>query len=149
MIGAHVMRLNFVTLGVTDLDAARAFYVDGLGFEPLLDVAGEVLFFQVGPGLTLGLYTGLEGDVGDGVALADPSRAPLSLSHNVDTDDEVRELTAKAETAGATILKPPQRAGFGGFHSYFADPAGFRWEICHNPGWSVAADGTVTIGPAS
>jgi catechol 2,3-dioxygenase-like lactoylglutathione lyase family enzyme len=149
MIGGHVMRLNFVTLGVTDLDAARAFYVDGLGWKPLLDVPGEVIFFQVGPGLTLGLYTGLEGDVGDGVALADPSRAPLSLSHNVDTDDAVRDLFAAAVEAGARPLKTPQRADFGGFHAYFADPAGFRWEICHNPGWSVAEDGTVSIGSSS
>jgi catechol 2,3-dioxygenase-like lactoylglutathione lyase family enzyme len=143
------MQLNFVTLGVTDLDAARAFYVDGLGLTPLMDVPGEVIFFQLNHGLTLGIYTGLEDDVGDGVALADPSRAPLSLSHNVGSDDEVRALTAAAEAAGAKILKPPQRSGFGGFHSYFADPAGFRWEICHNPGWSVAEDGTVSIGSAS
>ncbi|MEA2126505.1 MAG: uncharacterized protein QOI80_3287 [Solirubrobacteraceae bacterium] len=143
------MRVNFITLGVRDLDATRAFYVGGLGWSPLLDVPGEVIFFQVGPGLTLGFYTGLEGDVGDGVALADPATAPLSLSHNVETDDAVHALMAAAEAAGATVLKPAQRADFGGFHGYFADPAGFRWEICHNPGWSVAADGTVHIGPAS
>ena len=140
-------RLSLVTLGVRDLDAARAFYADGLGWTPLLDVAGEVLFFQVGPGLVLGLYTGLEGDVGDGVALAAPGTAPLTLSHNVGTDDEVRRLTDRAEAAGATVLKAPQRADFGGFHSYVADPAGFRWEICHNPGLVVGEDGTVTLGP--
>ncbi len=134
---------------MSDLDAARAFYAGGLGWEPLVDVPDEVIFFQVGPGLVLGFYTGLEGDVGDGVALADPSTAPLSLSHNVESDAAVRELTARVEAAGATVLKPPQRAEFGGFHSYVADPAGFRWEICHNPGFSVDADGRVRIGPAS
>ncbi len=51
------------------------------------------------------------------------------------------------ETAGATILKTPQQAAFGGFHGYFADPLGFRWEIATKPGWSVAPDGKVTIGP--
>lgn len=39
--------VHFVTLGVTDLEAGRRFYVDGLGWEPLLHVPGEVLFFQV------------------------------------------------------------------------------------------------------
>ena len=34
---------------------------------------------------------------------------------------------------------------FGGFQAYFADPSGFRWEVAHNPNWSVAADGTVAI----
>ncbi|MDQ1358762.1 MAG: uncharacterized protein QOG44_3135, partial [Acidimicrobiaceae bacterium] len=48
---------------------------------------------------------------------------------------------------GGTILKPPQRADFGGFHGYFADPAGFRWEVATNSGWHVDADGTVTLGP--
>jgi len=38
---------SFVTLATPDLDAARAFYVAGLGWEPLFDVPGEILFFQV------------------------------------------------------------------------------------------------------
>jgi uncharacterized glyoxalase superfamily protein PhnB len=45
------------------------------------------------------------------------------------------------------VLKPAQRAAFGGFHGFFADPAGFRWEVVHNPGWSVDADGRVRIAP--
>ena len=36
-------RISFVTLAVADLDATRRFYVDGLGWEPALDVPGEVL----------------------------------------------------------------------------------------------------------
>ncbi|MDQ3153037.1 MAG: VOC family protein, partial [Actinomycetota bacterium] len=40
-------RIDFITLGVPDLDVARRFYVDGLGWQPLLDVPTEVLFFQV------------------------------------------------------------------------------------------------------
>ncbi len=139
-------RVDFITLGVADLDAARAFYVAGLGWEPLADVPGEVLFFQVGHGLVLGLYTGLEGDVGAG-ALGRPAAAPVSLSHNVDSDAAVIEVMRRAEAAGAAVLKVPQCADFGGFHGYFADPAGFRWEVCHNPGWSVDADGTVRLEP--
>ncbi len=27
----------------------------------------------------------------------------------------------------------------------FADPDGYVWEVAHNPGWTVAADGSVTI----
>jgi uncharacterized glyoxalase superfamily protein PhnB len=65
------------------------------------------------------------------------------------TEEEVRATLDAAEAAGARILKPAQHADFGGYHGYFADPAGFRWEIATNPGWSVAADGTVSIGPIS
>jgi uncharacterized glyoxalase superfamily protein PhnB len=71
----------------------------------------------------------------------------MSLAHIVATEDEVGELLRQAEAAGGTILKPPQRADFGGFHGYFADPAGFRWEVATNSGWHVDADGTVTLGP--
>jgi catechol 2,3-dioxygenase-like lactoylglutathione lyase family enzyme len=46
-------RLRLVTLGVRDLAAARAFYVDGLGWEPTLDLA-EIVFIQIGHGLLLG-----------------------------------------------------------------------------------------------
>lgn len=35
---------------------------------------------------------------------------------------------------------------WGGYHAYVADPTGVCWEVAHNPGWSVAGDGTVRIG---
>ncbi|MET8693267.1 VOC family protein [Streptomyces bauhiniae] len=55
-----------------------------------------------------------------------------------------RNLGSPAE-AGANVLKEPRRAAFGGYHTYFTDPDGHRWEICHNPGWSVSEDGTVRL----
>lgn len=36
-------RLNFVTLVVTDLDRARRFYLDGLGWAAALEADGEVV----------------------------------------------------------------------------------------------------------
>lgn len=144
--GRMHQRIDFITLGVPDLDVARRFYVDGLGWQPLLDVPTEVLFFQVGHGLVLGLYTGLQADVGTG-SLGDPALAPLSLSCNVDSPEEVVALVDRAAAAGGTVLKPAQRADFGGFHGYVADPFGFRWEVAHNPGWRVDPDGRVRLGP--
>ena len=49
-------RVHFFTLATPDLDAARRFYHDGLGWTPKLDVPGEILFFQVAPELMLGLF---------------------------------------------------------------------------------------------
>jgi uncharacterized glyoxalase superfamily protein PhnB len=60
---------------------------------------------------------------------------------------EVDALLDAAQGAGAVIVKPGQRAEFGGYHGYFADPSGFRWEIDANPGWSVGPDGKVDIRP--
>ncbi len=143
-----------VTLGVPDLAAARAFYVDGLGWTPALEVEGEVVFLQVGHGRLLGLFgaDALEADIA-GAAAAAPAAgargAGVALAHNVDDEGEVGRVLEGAHAAGATVLKSAQRADFGGFHGYFADPAGFRWEVAHNPGWSVDADGDVRIDPVA
>ncbi len=140
--------MNLITLGVADVDAARRFFVDGLGWQPALDVPGEVTFIQVGHGLLLGLFSAsdLEADIGPagGGTLGPPA---MSLAQVVATEDEVIAILDRAEAAGATIMKAPQKAAFGGFHGYFADPLGFHWEVATNPGWSVADDGKVTIGP--
>jgi len=71
----------------------------------------------------------------------------VTLSHNLDGPDAVRATFDAAIAAGATSLKEPQCAAFGGFHAHVIDPTGIIWEICHNPGWSVADDGTVKLGP--
>jgi catechol 2,3-dioxygenase-like lactoylglutathione lyase family enzyme len=139
-------QLDLITLGVPDLEAARRFYVDGLGWRPTLVVPGDVVFIQVGHGLMLSLFGAADLAADMGAPLAG-SPAPMSLAQIVETEDEVVRTLERAKAAGAEILKTPQKAEFGGFHGYFADPAGFRWEIATNPGWSVAPDGTVTVVP--
>ena len=37
-------RVSFITLAVSDLDRTRRFYVDGLGWEPELDVQDVIMF---------------------------------------------------------------------------------------------------------
>ena len=141
-------QVHLITLGVPDLAAARDFYVNGLGWSSAFEVPGEVIFIQVGHGLLLSLFgaAALEADIGPRAGSA-CGPAPVTLAQVVATEDQVVAVLAAAEAAGATILKPAQHADFGGFHGYFADPAGFRWEVATNPGWSVAPDGTVSIGP--
>lgn len=151
-------QVHLITLGVPDLDEARRFYVDGLGWPSSFDVPGEIVFIQVGHGLLLGLFgaAALEADIGHAhIGEADASQpagpsgrpAPFTLAQVVQTEDQVIAALAAAEAAGGSIVKPAQRADFGGFHGYFADPAGFRWEVATNPGWSLAPDGAVSIGP--
>lgn len=106
------------------------------------------MFIQAGHGLLFALWGADKLAADSGAAWPTGSTpANFALSHNVGSDDEVVAVLAQAATAGATILKPAQHADFGGFHGYFADPNGVRWEVAHNPGWRVAADGQVTIGP--
>lgn len=137
-------RLHFLTLATADLDAARSFYRDGLGWTPLLDEPGEILFFQIAPGLLLGLF---DAEKFDQDLLRDRSTSGASgvtLSHNVPARDDVAPTLEALQAAGGTIIKPAQDGAFGGiFHGHVADPNGVIWEIAHNPGWRIDDDGTV------
>lgn len=142
-------QLSVVTLGVRDLDAAYNFYVDGLGWTAKAYVADEVAFFQVGPGLLLSLFrvdhlAAEAGGIGHG-ALA----PPVTLSHNVDSRDEVDFLIGAAVAAGAELVAPGTAMSWGGYSGYFADPDGFRWEVCHNPGLEIADNGDITMTDVS
>jgi catechol 2,3-dioxygenase-like lactoylglutathione lyase family enzyme len=135
-------RLTMVTLGVTDLDAARRFYLDGLGWSALLD-AGEAVFLQVAPGVLLSLYGRADMAREAGTPAGPTAPPPVTLAHNVGSEAEVRQVVADVEAAGGTVVTPPARASWGGYTAHVADPDGFRWEIAHNPGLVVAPDGRV------
>lgn len=139
--------MHFLTLATPDLDAACRFYRDGLGWTPTLDVPGEILFFQIAPGLMLGFF---DAEKFDRDLLRDQSTSGVSgvtLAHNVASRDDVAPTLAAMEAAGGTIRKPAQEAEFGGtFHGHVADPNGVIWEIAHNPGWHIDDDGTVHFG---
>ncbi len=141
---------SFITLATADLDAARAFYVRGLGWTPTLDVPGEIVFFQVGHGLMLGLFEAghFSADLGDPAAPSVPIRG-VTLSQNVASPEQVDRVVGDAERAGAIVLKAPQYASFGGYHGHFRDPNGVIWEVAYNPAWLVEPDGRVHLDAAS
>jgi catechol 2,3-dioxygenase-like lactoylglutathione lyase family enzyme len=134
-------RVSIVTLGVADLAASRHFYVDGLGWKPAFENT-EIIFFQAG-GMVFALFVRdrLAADFEAGSATF--GRAAIALGYNVRSRSEVDPLMQRAAAAGATILKPPREASWGGYSGYFADPDGFAWEIAWNPAWPVAPDGSV------
>jgi catechol 2,3-dioxygenase-like lactoylglutathione lyase family enzyme len=138
-------RIHFITVATPDLDAARAFYRRGLGWEPLADVPGEILFFQTGPGLVLGLYDSDRFFADLGAPAGVPRAHGVALSHNVPDEDAVDDAVDALVAAGATLLVPPRHAAFGGYHGHVADPNGIVWEIAHNPGWSVDDEGAVRL----
>ena len=127
-------RVSFITLAVPDLEAAYAFYVDGLGWPPALHVPGDVLMIEVGERLLLSLWaeTGFEAEVGP--VRRGEGHAPITLAHNLPTRDEVDSVLADARAAGAPYVGVAEEREWGGYTGYFADPAGFRWEVAYNPG---------------
>ena len=58
---------------------------------------------------------------------------PITIAHNVRTEQEVDAVLELARAAGADPVGAAERRDWGGYTGYFADPDGFRWEIAVNP----------------
>ncbi len=127
-------RLSFVTLAVPDLEAVRRFYLDGLGWEASLDVPGEVLMVKVADKVVLSLWSEAAFEAEVGPVRRGEGLAPLTLAQNYATPQAVDQVLAAAAAAGAPEVRAGIQRDWGGYSGYFADPAGFRWEIAYNPG---------------
>lgn len=125
-------RVSFITLAVADIARTRAFYVDGLGWRPQFEDGTEVIMIQVAERLVLSLWQtdAFAAEVGGRPASGIP---PLTLAHNVVDRASVDAVLAEAAAAGAEVTAAEARV-WGGYSGYFADPDGFRWEVCWNPG---------------
>ena len=139
-------RVSLLTLGVSDLERAVAFYRDGLGW-PKSEVGGdEVAFFKTG-GVVIALFPrpSFAADAGVDVDDVESGGFPrFSLAHNVAEEEQVDSVLAEAAEAGATIVKEAQEIFFGR-HGFFADPDGFLWEVAWNPSFPMAADGSIEL----
>lgn len=126
-------RVSFITLAVRELQDSRRFYMDGLGWEPCLDQPGEVLMFEVADKVILSLWDvdAFTAEVGTAPGGGVP---PITLAHNLATTDGVDRALEQAAAAGASHVTQAQAREWGGYSGYFADPDGFRWEVCFNPG---------------
>ena len=135
-------RISIITLGVDDLARARAFY-EQLGWRG--QEVAQTVFFQAG-GMAVVLW-GRELLANDaGVEPLPPvTFGGIALAHNVRSRDEVDAVLAAAQTAGGTITQPAAETFYGGYAGYFADPDGHLWEIAHNPGFTLEADGRLTL----
>jgi uncharacterized protein len=136
--------LSLITLGVRDLAASRRFYVETLGWQPMAEPEG-VVFFDIG-GLVLALFphTELAKDIGVPFRESSAPYHGFSLALNTNSESEVDELFRDLRAKNVTILKPPQRAFWGGYQGYFADPDGHAWEVAYNPAWTIGRHGRIT-----
>ena len=69
----------------------------------------------------------------------------VTLAHNVRSPDEVDAVLVEAERAGGTIARPGARTFWGGYSGVFVDTEGHPWEVAHNPGWTIAEDGSTRL----
>ncbi len=135
-------RLSLVTLGVSDLARARSFY-EALGWTTRAEPDDDVVFFQAG-GMIVALW--------DRAKLAEDSAVEdgggwggVTLAHNERSQADVDAVIEEARSAGAKIAREPAETFWGGYSAIFIDPDGHPWEVAHNPRWTIADDGSVTL----
>jgi catechol 2,3-dioxygenase-like lactoylglutathione lyase family enzyme len=137
-------RVSLVTLGVADLARSRAFY-EALGWSTRAAPADDVVFFQAG-GMVVALW-GRDELAADSGVDDKGGWGGITLAHNERSPAEVDAVLAAARAAGATIARAGAATFWGGYSGVFIDPDGHPWEIAHNPGWPLADDGSVRLGP--
>ncbi len=115
------MRLELVPVPVSDVDRAKNFYVDQVGFNLDHDhtLGGGVRFVQLTPpGSACSIV------IGDGITSAQPGQAQGLLL-------VVSDIAAtRAELAGRGVQISEVRAeDWGARHAYFQDPDGNSWQL--------------------
>jgi predicted lactoylglutathione lyase len=135
-------RISLITLGVTDVPRARAFY-EALGWTADAQPDAETVFFQAG-GIVVGLW--VRAKLAADCAVQDGGGwGGITPAHNVRSRQEVDAIIEQARAAGATIGREPAETFYGGYAGVFHDPDGHAWEIAHNPYWTVRDDGSVRL----
>jgi catechol 2,3-dioxygenase-like lactoylglutathione lyase family enzyme len=134
-------RVSLITLGVSDLARARAFY-EALGWE-VGSAPGDVVFFQAG-GMIVALW-GRDQLAEDSGVQDSGGWGGVTLAHNVRSPEEVDAVIAQAHDAGARIARHGAETFWGGYSGAFVDPDGHPWEVAHNPGWQLRDDGSVLL----
>jgi uncharacterized protein len=134
--------LSVITLGVKSLAAARRFYADGFGWSPVFENQ-EIVFWQMN-GFVFGTW--LEEALSKDLGRPPTGAGNVSLGHNVRTQAEVEPLMERLVAHGGRVLTPAKAPPFGGWHGHVADPDGHAWEICFNPAFPIAEDGSVRFG---
>jgi len=134
-------RISLVTLGVRDVDRARAFY-EALGWSGE-SPDGDVVFFQAG-GMIVALW-GRDKLAADSVVDDTGGWGGVTLAYNAASPADVDRVLAEADAAGATIGRPGATTFWGGYSGIFVDPDGHPWEVAHNPGWVLRDDGSVHL----
>jgi catechol 2,3-dioxygenase-like lactoylglutathione lyase family enzyme len=136
-------KVDVITLGVTDLQRAVAFYRDGLGWptsgivgqefhDETTGADGTIAMFNLEGGLTFALYERHNLAKDASTSLGPPSATEFSLAILLESQAEVDRLLREVEAAGGTLPAPAHMRPFGVYSGYFADPDGHLWEIAWN-----------------
>lgn len=126
-------KISVITLGVVNLENSVKFYRDGLKL-PMKERAegADIAFFMLN-GTWLSVYPREKLAEDATVSSKGDGFRSFTLAHNVKSEKEVDEILDLARKIGAKIIKPAQKAEWGGYSGYFADMDNFLWEVAYNP----------------
>ncbi len=118
------MKLEVVFLPVTDVDRAKAFYVDQVGFHADQDhaISPELRFVQLTP-------PGSACSVAFGIGLTD--MAPGSQKGVMLVTEDVRALREQLAGRGVEVSEVDEQTW--GHFVYFSDPDGNSWALQQLP----------------
>jgi uncharacterized protein len=136
--------VSLITLGVADYDRAKSFY-EALGWSTSLEIE-ETAFFQAN-GVVLVLWARDKLAADSGIEDDGARWSGIALAHNVASRAEVVDVIEQARRNGGTVTREPAETFYGGYAGVFRDLDGHAWEIAHNPGFGLAGDGSVVLGP--
>lgn len=129
-------KVTCICLGVRSMEKSIKFYRNKLGFQT--DEKGDnpnVVFFNT-PGTKFELYPLklLAKDISEeNIPQISNGFAGITLAYNVEQKEDVDKVIEIARSAGAKIVKEPQKVFWGGYHAYFADLDGYYWEVAWGP----------------
>ncbi len=139
-------RVSLVTLAVSDVAAAVAFYAR-LGWETsAASVPGTVAFLRTA-GARLALYGAADQatDLNRATAPGGNRPAGVVLALNVASPAEVDSAVREWAEAGGSVLAGPVATPWGGYSGHVIDPDGHVWEVAHNPGFPLDDAGLPTL----
>ena len=137
--------VSLITLGVSDYNRAKSFY-EALGWSTSLEIE-QTAFFQAN-GVVLVLWARDKLAADSGIEDDGARWSGIALAHNVASRAEVVDVIEQARRNGGTVTREPAETFYGGYAGVFRDLDGHAWEIAHNPGFGLADDGSVVLGPS-
>jgi predicted lactoylglutathione lyase len=127
--------ISVVNLGVADVARSRRFYVDGMGMTPRPEGSDKVFWIAMDK-TWVGFFERDRLAILAGIDPAGSGFGGVTLSHNVQSKEEVDFVLNQAAAAGGKITMPAtdhnEGASRGG---YFTDPDGYAWEVVYSPRW--------------
>jgi uncharacterized protein len=133
--------INFLTIGVTDLERMKNFYKNCFGWSPVKETE-DIVFFKLN-GFILALFPSEELAKDIGITQDGHGFKRFALAINCHSENEVDQVFEHLRAAGVDIIKDPARVFWGGYSGYIADVENNYWEIAYNPFLELDQQGNV------